>query len=507
MKERVSNALRNIKWSAAAQIADKALRFFSVPMLLAAYGREDYGLIAIIFAINGYLGMLTLGTPGGLIKHVAEWLQQKNLLVLERCARTTLSFYSIVGAVNASVFLLLAGWGVSLFHVSANQGVVLTHLFLIAAGFSLVTWPAQLIGQLLAGAEEIHFVQRCNCIRSAAEFVWVLVVVHWTLPLDLYFGVKVTLSLVTLPFLLGRWARYGSLSRLLRWGWHWAEFRPVIGYGLNMLLITFWHTSFMELRCVLLGTRAESIGAVTDFAVLAALVGALFMARSWVLDPLIPSASKALAAGDQAYLDLVVFRATRLNWCLLALPTAWLMACSGPALQLYAGNEFRALGPWLSLLACTAAEAYLAPVAAVIFAAGRLRPFLWSNLLFSLLGLAVVWFGSGSWGARSAVVATCLYYGCQFTYHHVYYLPKVMQIDSGRLLRTAFLGPAAVGVVTAAIVAGTGYVIPWDASWIHLGTSVALAAAVHLPLCYALVLSADERKMISKRLCGGWIPA
>src|SRR5437667_5745533 len=97
IRERVSKVLVNGGWMAISQLAGMAMRFVTLPILLAFYGRESYGLIAIVVSVQVYLGILSLGTPDGLVKHAAQWLHESNLRDLYSCARTAFPFYIWVG--------------------------------------------------------------------------------------------------------------------------------------------------------------------------------------------------------------------------------------------------------------------------------------------------------------------------------------------------------------------------------------------------------------------------
>src|SRR5579872_2491370 len=162
MRDKISKVLINGGWMAASQVFNMGVRFFSVPLLLACYGRENYGLIAIVVSMQTYLGILSLGTPDGLVKHAAEWLHRKNTEELYSCARTVFTFYAILGILSAVVLSIIGVWCAGVFHISDAQAPILRNMFILTGISVLLLTPTQVLSQLLKAAEEFHFLSRCT---------------------------------------------------------------------------------------------------------------------------------------------------------------------------------------------------------------------------------------------------------------------------------------------------------------------------------------------------------
>lgn len=491
--------LHNSAWIALSQLADRLLRFFTLPLLLGLYGRENYGLIGLVYGIHGFLQMLALGTPMGFVKYVSEWLHHGDRPKINRCANTSLSFYTGVGILCFLVFLATAFAGGRFFSVTERQQEVFRNLLLIFAVYSLVFWPNQVLQQLLMAAEEIHFVQKVEVACSILQFACVLAVVHWHVRLDVFFALRLLIGTTNIPVLLFRWRRYCALRETFRLGWQWQEFSPVMKYGLSLLALGVLHGAFLELRPVALGVQGNSTGCVADFTILTSIVGILLIIERWVRTPLFPSVTKALAAGDHAYLEFVTVRVTKYCWSAITFGAVLMAICGREILVLYLGPDYARLAPWLGLFTASALSAYLGPVTPVIFAQANLKPYILSNAIFALLCMAVLWFTAPLLGVGSAVISTTVYFVLQVLYHHLYYFPRIMRIDSWRMFKSAFLKPTIAAVLGAGVLLFIRKLSGLDNDFFLLAI---LTTAASLPLFllvfYYGVLETDERHWLNQ---------
>ena len=149
---------------------------------------------------------------------------------------------------------------------------------------------------------------------------------------------------------------------------------------------------------------------------------------------------KSLAGGEVGYVEFIAYRLTKYFGILLCFPAVIIIAAPGPILRLYVGQQFGGLAPMLVIMTLCVVDSFLAPLSGIIFASGKLRPYVWSNGIFGLVGLGLVWALAPRFGAMGAVLATIWFYGANYIFQLAYYLPRFLALDSWRIVREAFFG-------------------------------------------------------------------
>ena len=282
-------------------------------------------------------------------------------------------------------------------------------------------------------------------------------------------------------------------------GWDWAAFQPVLKYGCAMLAMGWCYTTFTQMRQVILGARS-TVAAAAEFSIVLAMSNVLMMASSWIVGPLVPSMAKALAGGEEDYVKFVAYRMTKYFGILLSLPGTCLIVNADSVLGLYVGKQYVALAPSLIIMVLCVIDTFLAPLSGIIFASGKLRPYVWSNAIFGMGGLVLVWLLAPRYGTTAAVLATVFYYTANMIFQCVYYIPVVMKLDALRMLREAIFRPVAAAAFAALVMlvvktAGSG-----ANEWIRLGMTVAAGVPCYVVAVWLISLNASERVLISGKL-------
>ena len=65
-------------WTTLVNIVNGVYGFISVPILLACYGKSDYGLIALAMSVNVYLRLMDLGFNSTNVRFFSNWLAKKD---------------------------------------------------------------------------------------------------------------------------------------------------------------------------------------------------------------------------------------------------------------------------------------------------------------------------------------------------------------------------------------------------------------------------------------------
>ena len=174
-------------WSTLSRILNAVLGFITVPLLLGYYGKAEYGLLSIATACNGYMHLLDLGMNTGAVKFYSQWKAEGNIEKVFKVARSNITFYIIIAAINVLLLLGVAFLGESLFSVTHQQFLQIKTCLLIIALFCVISWVTTVFNQLLIADKQMGFTMQVQCVQTSLKAVLVVYVIYAKLELSTYF--------------------------------------------------------------------------------------------------------------------------------------------------------------------------------------------------------------------------------------------------------------------------------------------------------------------------------
>jgi O-antigen/teichoic acid export membrane protein len=411
-----------------------------VPLLLAAYGESAYALVVLATSLSSYLAITAIGLPTGLVRHSAIWFSRGNIALVAQGSNSVFALYTAVGAANATIFLVLAVFGGQALGVHSSLEGQFTSVFLIGAALALVTWPAAVSEQLLAGKEDLVWLGKVSVAQEVARAIVVMFALLLALSIEVFFLLFACASRLALLFSI---FRLRCLLPELRW-WvpriSWGVLRGLIRFSAGIFMIGIAYSSALHLRPFLLSANAlNGLAAVAEFQILMAITSSVVLIAGLVMTNLLPMASRALELGNRDVVDTILSDATQVFWILIGAIVFTLIACGDHFLVLYVGAEYARLYPWLTIWLIGLAYLYLSPAAAVVLASGKVGWLAASSTLCCILCLGITWVLAPKIGVGSAAVGIACYYVIQFCMYHIYALPKLLGVDPIRMVKEIFL--------------------------------------------------------------------
>ena len=123
--------INGVIWNTIANIVNAIYGFIAVPILINHFGKAEYGLIGLAMSINVYMRLMDLGFNSTNVRFFSTWFSQKKYEKLIKGFQTSLSFYGIIGLINAIVLLCIATFSDKIFNIQPEQDIILKHLFYI----------------------------------------------------------------------------------------------------------------------------------------------------------------------------------------------------------------------------------------------------------------------------------------------------------------------------------------------------------------------------------------
>lgn len=468
-------------WGVIAKLADACMKFVSVPFLLAYFGKDNFGLIALASSVNAYLQLLDLGINTGAVKFFSEWISKKDYKTLDAASRTSITFYGIVGLLNTILLVLIAFWGLNVFSLAPDQAPVLRRMFLILALFSVINWSTSVFNQLLTANENIAFVQKMGLVQTILNLLVIFATVYYGLSITTYFaGSTLVTSSIVIP-LYSQAKKQGLITSFMP-AFNWTVFEKVFRYSLAILVMIIFQMSATKLRPVLLSIFAhDAMKVVADFRIMETITVFIISIGGMFTTIFMPKTSKLLLENSKEKIADFAYEATLYTSIICILLCVPMMMCANEVLTLYVGDAYSHLVLWLNVWIVTILL-YLhnSPVASLVLATGKTRMLVYSSAIACLSSLTINVLLAKNLGVGSAVVGYLLYIIIQMLFYYLYFTRKILGLNSFSVFKS-FIKPTSMGLATAYIV------ILFDIHLQHLLIQVIVKVGVWLVM-FALTL-------------------
>ena len=491
-------------WGVLAKILDALAKFITIPLLVGFYGKADYGLIALAFSLNAYLRLMDLGFNVGAVRFFSMWTAERQWHKIAAVSRSSIVFYGAIGLVNAIVFLIMAAYGQELFNLTESQLPVYRQMMYVLAFSTVVNWLSGVAVQLLSAKDELGYINRITALSSILNFAVALVAIQLQWELITYFIGYTVVTLMPIPFYVWR-LKVFPVPRytLLAPQWDGTAFREILLYSLAIFVMGLFQLTANNLRPLLLGKFAGGVEVLTDYRVIQTVAMLIVAFGGVFMQVLLPSTSKAYAAGDHVRVERMIFKATQYISIFLCFMVFVLILNADDLLLLYMGTGYQGLSLWLSLWLLTVLlSMHNTPVASLVLSTGKTRALVYSSAVACVVSLPITVIFAPQLQVGAAVVGYLVYMVLQIGFFYVYYIPKVLHLNGGRLFGGAFL-PAAVGGALAWLV--SRYVSGWLPTVGGYGTVIAntlIFGIIYLIYLLLFVLKQDHIRELKEILMG-----
>ena len=439
-----------VLWSTLVNLVNAVYGFIAVPILINHFGKAEYGLIGLAMSINVYMQLMDMGFNSTNVRFFSTWLAENEHNKLTKAFQTSLSFYGIIGLVNAFVFLIVAFCSNVIFNVTCEQDIILKHLFYILSLNAFFNWFSSCFDQLVKATEDIAWLQKRTLLTKILMVFVLLSTVYGDLTIEVYYFLTCLCSLVIVPLSIKKIKRdLPFISFKLRF--NKAVFKEMLPYTMNIFSFSLFQFSFYNLRPVFLGIEG-SIESVADYRILNGIIGIVTMLGGAFTSILLPSSAKVVAQNNEQAYYRMAYDGTRYISIMISFCCFGLM-CVGPEiLSLYVGESYLYLIPWLNLwLICTLATHNQA-ISSLILAGSDIRAISYCSAISSCVGLILSWILIPYYQIGGVCIAFAIYNVMQLTFFYFYYWPVKMKIQSQQVFFKSFLPFVSIGFVLCIIV-------------------------------------------------------
>lgn len=488
---------KGVFWTTLLNIVNGVYGFISVPVLIAYFGKSDYGLIGLAMSVNVYLRLMDLGFNSTNVRFFSNWLAQKELDKVKRLFQTSLAFYGSIGLLNAVILIVISCFSSQLFHLQGEQDLILKHLFYILAISAFISWFTSCFDQLIKAHEYVGWTQKITLLPKLFQIAILGVTVWCHLNIEGYYALTAFSMFVIIPFAVHKIktiAPYVSFVPFL----DKPIFKTILPYCLNIFSFGLFQFSINYLRPVFLGMQG-SIESVADYRILNGVITIVLMLGGAFMGVILPSASKVVALGDKEAQYRIAYDGTKYITIALCFCCFGMMSVNKEMLQLYVGNDYLYLSVWLDLWLLTTLTAHNQAISSLILSGSDIRAITYSTISASLIGLLACWFLIPVLEVGGTVIGYGIYGLIQILFYYLYYWPKKMHIDSRKVFRSAFLPSVMTGIIAMLLVRyGLRQILWSDNNWINFLLEGITFTLLYIITVYLCVLNTKDKDFFFK---------
>ncbi|TAJ11256.1 hypothetical protein DMA11_17580 [Marinilabiliaceae bacterium JC017] len=454
MSEKFKYILKSFSWGLLSKVLDAAIKVVTVPLLLSYFGKEDFGLITLAISVNAYLQLLDLGMNTGAVKYFSGWIDNKKFILLDLVSRTAISFYGIIGIVNAIVLIAVAFGGINYLGLKDQQVQLMQVMLLILAALAILNWSSSVFNQLLVANQKIAIVQQVLVIRSLFSLLLVYFTINQKLGIVdyfLWFSIINSLQLIPLAVI----AKKDGLIKNFLPSFNWKLFRPVLKYSLSIIAIGVFSMTATKMRPVILSIYCnEGVGIVTEFRIMETITLFIISIGGMLIKIFLPMSTKIIQNNNTKEMSFFAQNTTFYTSIICVMLCFPIIINAREIISIYVGKEFSDLSIWLIIWVYTIV-AYLhnSPVSSLVLASGKTKMLIISSGISCVLSLVLNALLSNIYGVGSAIIGYGLYIFIQMSFYYLYFNTKVLRLNS-KAIFVSFIVPFLCGIFPVLLING-----------------------------------------------------
>lgn len=427
---------KGVFWTTLVNIVNGIYGFISVPILIAYFGKSDYGLIGLAISINVYLSLMDIGLNSTNVRFFSNWITKQEYSQVNKLFQTSLSFYGTIGLINALILVLMSFFSQQIFHLDAEQSIIIKHLFYILAISAFISWFTSCFDQLIRANEYVGWTQKVTLLPKAVQLIVLVLTVTCRFSIELYYALTVFAMFLVIPFCIYKIKQICPYVSF-RLNFDKPTFKEILPYSLNIFSFGIFQFSINNLRPVFLGMQG-SIESVADYRILNGIISIVFMLGGAFMGVILPSASKVVASGDKKAQNKIAYSGTKYVTIALCFCCFGVISVCTELLTLYVGAEYLYLTNWLILWLLIVVLGHNQAISSLILAGTDIRAITYNTMVASVIGLLVCWFTIPYFQIGGTVIAYGIYSILQILFYYLYYWPRIMRINSKKVFMESF---------------------------------------------------------------------
>lgn len=429
--------VKGVIWTTILNIVNAIYGFISIPILINHFGKAEYGLIGLAMSINIYLQLMDMGFNSTNIRFFSTWLAEGKCEKVQKAFQTNMSFYSIIGLVNAIILIVISLFAQDIFNVTTEQNIILKHLLYILSVSAFCSWISGCFDQIIRATENVAWIQIRTLITKMLMIVVLIATIKLHLSIELYYALTCLSTLSIIPMSINKIRKDISCINFLP-KIDKTVLKEILPYSLNIFSFSFFQFSFHNLRTVFLGIKG-TMESITDYRILNSIIGIVVMLGGAFISILLPSTAKIVAQSNRNAFYRIAYSGTKYISILISFCCFGMMSIGREVLILYVGDTYLYLTVWFNIwLLCTLGTHNQA-ISSLILSGKDIRAISYNSIFSSIIGLLICWILIPYYQIGGTVIAYIVYTLSQLLFFYLYYWPKKMKINSWKVFTEDFI--------------------------------------------------------------------
>ncbi|MFS0489340.1 lipopolysaccharide biosynthesis protein [Leadbetterella byssophila] len=431
---------------AISKILDALVKFLTVPLLLNFFGINNFGVLTLAISLNTYLNLLDAGVNTGAVKYFSEWIHRKRYALLDSVARTSISFYILIGLLNAILLLILSSdYVLSAFSLNETEAIVFKKLIFVLICFSVFNWVTSVFNQLLVASEKVYFINSMNLCKSLLNLLIVFITIYFKLEIQVYFFLFTGLNLFLLITYVIKVKSIGIITSFLP-GFNIKDFSIVFKYSLAILSISIFQVSANRLRPIILGFAPDATKLLAEYRIMETISIFIISIGGMLGSIFLPKTAKLLTEGNYDAVRNFVYKGTLITSVVCTILCGLIILLSNEILILYVGYEYTYLTNWLKIWILTILI-YLhnIPANSLLLAIGKTKDLVFSTAISCIFSIFVNYLLINHFKVGSTVIGYSIYISMQMLMYYLFFNKKLLNLNSFKVFKS-FIKPSLLGV-------------------------------------------------------------
>lgn len=417
-------------WNTIQKIFNAIVGFVTVPLLLSYFGKDQYGIISVATACNAYMSFLDLGMNQGAVRQFSKWKALGKFELIDKVARTNLTFYTIISSINILILLLIGGFGEDLFSLNHSQFLQLRSCLYIIALFSVLSWCTTAFNQLLIAAEKIAYTAQVQCALTLLKLILIGCVFWFNMTLTGYFFfLTVFTASLIFPYIYK--CKKDKLISSIKPANYWKDFRSVLTFSLALFALSLFQMTATQSRPIVLAmfsNQGPSINA--EFRIIEVVPHMLIMLGGTFSSIFLPKTTELVTVGTQRQIENFAYKWTRITTISMNILCFPFMLCAREVLSAYVGEEYQYLSIWLVLWCITVLiQMHTTPGNSLILGYGRTKILVITTAITCVFSIFINALLCKKFGVGSAVIGYFVYVIIIIGMYYIYYYNKLLKLN------------------------------------------------------------------------------
>ena len=491
------NIAKGVFWTTFLNVVNGVYGFISVPILIAYFGKSDYGLIGLAISVNVYLRLMDMGVNSTNVRYFSNWLAKKEISNVGKLFQTSLAFYGGIGLLNGCILLGVSFFSDRIFNLDEGQDIILKHLFYILAISAFVSWLTSCFDQFIKAHEYVDWMAKVSLLPKFSQLLILGITVWFGLNIEWYYALTAFSMFIIIPIVIHKIKTIAPYVSFVP-RFYKDIFKIILPYSLNIFSFGLFQFSLYNLRPVFLGIQG-SMESVADYRILNGIISIVMMLGGAFMGVILPSASKVVALGDKDAQERIAYDGTKYISITLCFCCFGMMSVSSEVLQIYVGTEYMYLDIWLLIWLLITTLSHNQAISSLILSGSDIRAITYSSAVASVAGLVLCWYLIPYFGVGGTVIGMGAYNIIQILFYYLYYWPKKMDINSVRVFKSSFFPSVLTGGVAMLLTRfGLRQLFGVGSVWMDFLMEGIVFTLLYIGMIYVVVLNARDKNFFLK---------